>query len=260
MTEPGRRDLTQGPWYCDWNWCRIKFTDPNELGKHVMEHIDDDYTAGLLACRKSDADRLRRTLEGLDSVSLNLQDSQPQSQSQSVKDGAVNRPAGNRSTTGLIAAPLRARSRSRDDSDEEGRPHKRMRPSFADVDAGSSPDAEIASLPDSPDIFAQPPDSNLKHLPPSPSPAAVDLTASPGPYKSKRPWLLPGLTSSIPEPRPSTTQERLSKEVNSLSHEQPIVPADPLLIGSHTQPQSHGDNGYGEWMDDIMSQAPFYHV
>lgn len=47
-----------------------KFTNSKELGKHVINHIEADYKAGILSCRQSDAERLRRALEGLGTISL----------------------------------------------------------------------------------------------------------------------------------------------------------------------------------------------
>ncbi|KZV70011.1 hypothetical protein PENSPDRAFT_752930 [Peniophora sp. CONT] len=251
MTETNYTESRKGPWYCDWNWCRIKFTNSKELGKHVMEHIDEDHATGLISCRLSEAKRLRRVEEGLDSVSY--KDSLSQSVSQSFAQVVVLKPTPQTSITLQSVSPPRARSRSHDDEGE--RPRKRMR-SFADVDAGSSPDAEVAPLPDSPDIFNQAQEPNLKNLPPSPSPATANLTISPGtPKTSKRPWRLPASVSNpqalTAQDWPTTSQIALSQEQPTQSHGPVIAPAGPAI-------QSNGGNEYGEWVDGIMSQAPFY--
>lgn len=192
-------------------------------------------------------------------MSHNL-DSQSQSKSEPRGPVVVTHPE----STRLNASPShRTRSRSHD-TDEGERPRKRTRTrSFADVDAGSSPDAEMAPLPDSPDIFAQAQEPSPKRLPPSPSPAAADLTLSAGIQKaSKRPWRLPG---AVPEARLLTAEGRLSasqkppsKGQPSSSHEPAIAPAESDAVGSNAQPQSNSGNEYGQWVDGIMSQAPYY--
>ena len=42
-----------------------KFTDSKQLGKHVMQHIDEDFSSGSISCRQSEAEPLRRAQAGL---------------------------------------------------------------------------------------------------------------------------------------------------------------------------------------------------
>ena len=107
-----------------------------------MEHMEEDYKAGTLSCRKSDAERLRRALEGLgeipqtyfaivslyqcwmlaDSVSLNLQDSQSQiALSQPSELTQTHHGLEQPVAAKLGTSPRRARSRSHDSDDDEER-------------------------------------------------------------------------------------------------------------------------------------------